>query len=181
MNMKYLRFAWKQSFDWRFPQVRCVSVKMYPNTLDFHHQDTQFVSRAYLFNVIQFSPLTGFLEDCIYVGRYSTNIMQIHMYTVGKVDGTTPRMWLSMLSKRPWSTNTWELSHLLSRWHTYLYIPIYMNDDVLSHDVTNPSQTWQQCFPEVVLGSICHSPNFKGKQFHNPKANLAQKNYPNSA
>ncbi len=35
-------------------------------------------------------------------------------YTIVKVDGATPKRWLS---KGPWWTNTWELRHLLSRWY----------------------------------------------------------------
>ena len=35
-------------------------------------------------------------------------------YTVVKVDGATPKRWLT---KGPWETNTWELRHLLSTWY----------------------------------------------------------------
>ena len=36
------------------------------------------------------------------------------VYTVVKVDGATPKRWLT---KGPWWTSTWELRHLLSRWY----------------------------------------------------------------
>ena len=103
---------------------------------------------------------------------YNGGFGAFRIYTVVKVDGATPKRWIS---KGPWQTNTWGLRHLLSR---YVGTGSLHSLGLKFFTVMTRCQRWRKRrkprWRILVLSSICcllTGTNKKRTDFFSPTAN----------